>query len=77
MCSKQSNSRPKDHWQTTMMLGQKARPAPIAEQQLPFGCSLEILTAVLLFKVFGEISSYFLMARRPVYSLAIKAFTAD
>lgn len=22
MCSKQSNSRPEDHWQTTMMLGQ-------------------------------------------------------
>jgi hypothetical protein len=43
---------------------------------LPFGCSLEILTAVLLFNVFGEISSYFVMTCPPVYSVAIKAFTA-
>jgi hypothetical protein len=60
------------------MLGQdKAAPNPIAEHPLPFGCSLEILTAVLLFNVFGEISSYFVMTCPPIYCLAIKAFTAD
>jgi hypothetical protein len=32
---------------------------------------------VLLFNVFGEISSYFVMTCPTVYSLAIKAFTAD
>ena len=48
-----------------------------AADALPFGRSLEILTAVLLFNVSGEISSYFVMTCPPVYSLAIKAFTAD
>jgi len=48
-----------------------------AEPQLSFGCSFEILTAVLLFNVFVEISSYFVMTCPSVYSLTIKAFTAD
>jgi hypothetical protein len=38
---------------------------------------LEILTAVLLFNMSGEISSYFVMTSPPVYSLAIEAFTAN
>lgn len=78
MCSQQSNSRPDDRWQTITMLGQQSSTSEpeLLNNSLPFGCSLEILTAVLLFNVFGEISGYFVMTCPSVYSLAIKAFTA-
>ena len=49
----------------------------LLNNSLPFGCSLEIFTAVLLFNVVGEISSYFVMTCPPVYPSTIKAFTAD
>jgi len=77
MYSQQSNSRPETRWQTTMRLGNRvARPNP-QNNSLPFGFSVEILTAVLLFNVVGEISSYFVMTCPPVYPSTIKAFTAD
>jgi len=62
-----------------MMLGQTEWHVrtQLLNNSLPFGCSLEILTAVLLFNVVGEISSYFAMTCPPVYPRAIKAFTAD
>src|SRR5579864_5777311 len=79
MYSQQSNSRRDNGFQTAPMLGQQSGTSQpqLLNNNLPSGCFLEILTAVLLFNVVGEISSYFVMTCPPVYPRAIKAFTAD
>jgi len=61
------------------VLGQQSGTSEpqLLNNSLPFGCSLETLTAVLLFNVVGEISSYSVMTCPPAYPHTIKAFTAD
>src|SRR5579864_2037439 len=68
MYSQQSNSRRDNGFQTAPMLGQQSGTSQpqLLNNNLPSGCFLETLTAVLLFNVVGEISSYFVMTCRAI-----------